>query len=61
MFKWYMIKWKAYQENGNGESDEPTYPDVTPMVLVAVYPGERVDQGHSEESKNKLKIDFVFC
>ena len=46
---------KTNQEQGDEESDEPSDPDISPVVLVTVDSRERIHQSKTQESENQQR------
>lgn len=46
---------KTNQEQGDEESDEPSDPNISPVVLVTVDSRERIHQSKTKESENQQR------
>ena len=51
----HNITIETNQEQGNEESYEPSDPNISPVVLVAVDSRERIDQGKTKESEDQQR------
>lgn len=55
--KWMRIidrmNWYTHEEEGDGESNEPSHPDISPMILISIDTRECIDKSKTKEAKDE--------